>query len=177
MDGLGDSAPPVPSPMKILKGIKNPEALRVQEDVLAKLSQCKSHREMLELQLNGLYECCAIAEAIWREKPVPDNSYQYTALTNARDKAQTQLEKMKDPKEMLDGIEEQIKVMFFAIIKAMTQEIDKTKREFLRIHPEDKSTVEDLFNRMLNSIQPETQNIYDDLRLILKKILGIRSVR
>jgi len=178
LEGLGDSAPPSPVNIKTMtNGVKTPEILKFQDEVLAKIQSCKSYREMLEMQLTSLYECVALADAIWREKPVPDNSYQLTALTNARDKAQTQLDKMKDPEEMLSGIEDHIKIMFTAIIKALALEIDKTKRELLRIYPDDQSTVEDLFGRMMNSVQPETQNIYDDLRLILKKILGIRSVR
>ena len=53
-------------------------------------------------------------------------------------------------------------------------EIDKTKREMIRLAPEHKSTLEDLFNRMLNAIQPETQNIYDNLQTNLKRTMGIK---
>lgn len=176
--GLGDvprRLTPLPSmKKKESKKIKSSEIKRYQDEVLAKLAECKTHREALEIEVHALAECVGIATAIFREDPIADNAYQLSSLTNAHKTALSQLEKMKDPQAMLLGIENQIRSMFLTTIKAMVLEIDKTKRELQKHYPDDKTTVEDLFSRMMNAIQPETQSIYDDLKTSLKKILGIR---
>jgi hypothetical protein len=147
----------------------------IQAIVDGKLNQCSTHREVLELELNSLAECVGVATEIYKKSPIPDFAYQLAALSNAHKTALQQLEKMKDPKLIVTEIEGQIRFMFMDIIKAMAIEIDKTKKEMVRIAPDHKTTLEDLFGRMLNAIQPETQKIYDNLQTNLKKILGIRT--
>jgi len=177
--GLGDDIPrnltPLPSmKKKESKRIKSTEIKKFQQEVLAKLSECRTHREALEIEVHSLAECVGIATKIFMDDPIADNAYQLSSLTNAHKTALSQLEKMKDPQAMLLDIEGQIRSMFLTTVKAMVLEIDKTKRQLIKHHPEDKTTIEDQFSRMMNAIQPETQNIYDDLKTILKRILGIR---
>ena len=176
LNNLGDV--PVPNLNKSIKKqidkVSTPDIKEIHAEVISKLASCKTQREMLELEVNALAECVGIAKALFLSNPIPDNSYQLTALTNARKAALGQLEKMKDPQETLYDIEQHIRLMFTDIVKAMALDMDRAKRELLLLIPDEKPTVEDLFSRMMNSIQPETQNIYNDLRASLKKILGIR---
>lgn len=180
LSSLGDGEKPISSLggkslKKETNKIKTKEIKEIRQRVTDKLSTCKTQREALELEVNALAECVGIAIEIFNEKPVSDHSFQLTALVNAHKSALSQLEKMKDPEIILTEIEIHIRTMFTAIVKALAFEIDKTKREVLLRFPEEKATIEDMFARMMNSIQPETQNIYGDLRMALKKILGIRG--
>lgn len=186
IDTLGDSAIIEGMPAKAdtkknyLDNIKklptiDPNELdNIKHIVEDKLKACSTHREVLELETNTLAECVGIATEIYRKNPLPDFAYQLAALSNAHKATLQQLEKMKDPKIMVSEIEFQIRNMFMNIIKAMAVEMDKTKREMIRLAPEHKTTLEDLFNRMLNAIQPETQNIYDNLQTNLKRTMGIK---
>lgn len=175
-DTLGASAPPILSvASKKVTRMDHPEIQRIKAEVVSRLSGCSTNIEALELEIASLMECIGIATELYQKDPIPDNAYQLSSLVNAHKAALSQLERMKDPKAMLDEIEQQIKGMFMAVVKALAVEIDKTKRELSSIHPEDKHTVEDHFNRMMNAVQPETQNIYDDLNLVLRKILGIKG--
>jgi len=185
LDTLGDSVVIEGVPAKAanknyfdkLKGLPqlNAEELTaLQTFVENRLNACSTHREILELEVNSLAECVGVATEIYKKNPLPDYAYQLAALSNAHKTSLQQLEKMKDPKTMVGEIEFQIRNMFMDIIKSMALEIDKTKKEMIRITPEYKTTLDDLFGRMLNAIQPETQNIYESLQRNLKKILGIR---
>ena len=147
----------------------------IQSLVDDRLSQCSTHREILEMEITSLAECVGVATEIYKKSPIPDFAYQLAALSNAHKTALQQLEKMKDPKLIVEDIEVQIRTMFMEIIKALAIEIDKTKKEMTRIVPEQRTTLDDLFGRMLNAIQPETQKIYENLKNNLKKILGIRG--
>jgi len=151
------------------------ELSEMQTIVENRLNACTTHREILEMEVNSLAECVGVATEIYKKSPIPDFAYQLAALTNAHKTTLQQLEKMKDPKLIVNDIEFQIRNMFMDIIKAMALEIDKTKREMARLSPEHRTTLEDLFGRMLNAIQPETQNIYENLQKNLKHILGIRT--
>lgn len=143
--------------------------------VETRLNQCSTHRDILEMEVNCLAECVGVATEIYKKNPVPDFAYQLAALTNAHKTTLQQLEKMKDPRVIISEIEFQIRGMFMDIIKAMAVEMDKTKKEMTRLAPEHRTTLDDLFSRMLNSIQPETQNIYDSMQKNLKRILGIKG--
>jgi hypothetical protein len=147
----------------------------IQNSVEERLSSCKTHREILESEVNSLAECVGVATEIYKKKPIPEFAFQLSSLINAHKATLQQLEKMKDPKAIVVDIENQIRTMFMAIIKAMALEIDKTKKEMVRTYPESRTTVDDLMARMLNAIQPETQQIYENLQKNLKKILGIRG--
>jgi len=178
LSSLGGDVPLAPlgaNPLKKSGSVKTKEIQEIRDRVNKALDGCKTQREALEMEVNSLAECVGLAIEIFKDKPVSDHSFQVTALVNAHKSALSQLEKMKDPEKILGGIEEHIRMMFTSIVKALAYEIDKTKREFVLLYPNDKATIEDLFSRMTNSIQPETQNIYADLRLALKKILGIRG--
>lgn len=179
LSSLGDGDTPlVPLSANTLKKktkVKSEAIKDIQDKVKQQLSKCKTQREALELEVESLSECVGMAIEIFKNKPVSDNSFQVTALVNAHKAALAQLEKMKDPETILGDIEIHIRSMFTSIVKALAFEMDKTKRELLLQFPDEKATVEDMFSRMTNSIQPETQNIYADLRLALKKILGIRG--
>ena len=168
-----------PKEIKSLKkkevNVKSDEINEMRQKVYRQLSTCKTQREALEMEVNSLSECVALAIEIFNDNPVSDNSVQVTSLVNAHRSALNQLEKMKDPELILMDIESHIRSMFTAIVKALAYEIDKTKNDFMGRYPQDKVTIEDLFVRMNNSIQPETQNIYGDMRGALKKVLGIRG--
>lgn len=185
LDTLGDTfkeiIPPAITPavrkakeMKVV-GI-DPELLaEIQERVGQKLAKCGTHREILEVEVTDLAECIGVATEIYMKNPIPDFAFQLSTLLQTHKITLQQLEKMKDPKLILEDIESTIRIMFMTIIKAMAIEIDKIKNEMAKLLPDDQRiTVDDLFNRMLNAIQPETQNIYDDLQKNLKKILGIK---
>lgn len=153
----------------------NPETLAsIQETVENRLAGYKTHREMIEAEVTSLAECVGVATELYKKNPIPDFAFQLTSLTNAHKSILQQLEKMKDPKMMLQEIENQIRLMFTTTVKAFAIEIDKTKKEMIKAYPDQRTTIEDLMNRMLNSIQPETQNIYEDLQKNLKKTLGIK---
>ena len=139
------------------------------------VAQATSRRGVLEAEVDSLGECVAMAAQIYQDHPIPDNAYQLAALTNAHNSALSQLEKMKDPKVILEECENHIKGMFTQVLKSLIVEIDKTKKELHRIYPTDKATVEDQFNRMLTAISPEAQKLYDTLHESLKKTLGIRK--
>ena len=186
IDTLGDSSTSeeIPATKYVKKNfLENIKTLKIDSAELDtinsivgnKLNQCATHRDILELEINALAECVGVATEIYKKSPIPDFAYQLAALSNAHKTALQQLEKMKDPKLIVGDIEFQIRGMFLDIIKALAIEIDKTKREMTRITPEHKTTLDDLFGRMLNAIQPETQKIYENLQNNLKKILGIRG--
>jgi hypothetical protein len=153
----------------------DPETLAsIQEMVDSKIAGYKTHRDMIEAEVTSLAECVGVATELYKKNPIPDFAFQLTSLTNAHKATLQQLEKMKDPKMMLQDIENQIRHMFTSIVKAFAIEIDKTKKEMVRVYPEQRTTIEDLMSRMLNAIQPSTQQIYNDLNKNLRKILGIK---
>jgi hypothetical protein len=186
LDTLGDSAMVEGVPAKAtkkayfdkLKGIPKLDAdelSAVQAFVENRLNACSTHRETLEMEINSLAECVGVATEIYKKNPLPDYAYTLAALSNAHKSSLQQFEKMKDPKVMVSEIEFQIRNMFMDIIKSMANEMDKTKKEMIRIVPEHRTTLDDLFGRMLNAIQPETQQIYEHLQKNLKRILGIKT--
>lgn len=183
LDALGDDVATL-KPILLSKNTKETAKVldidaellaEIQKSVEDRLSGCKTHREILESEVNSLAECVGVATEIYKKKPIPEFAFQLSSLINAHKATLQQLEKMKDPKLIVLDIENQIRTMFMAIVKSMALEIDKTKKEMSRAYPESKVTVEDLMARMLNAIQPETQQIYENLQKNLKKILGIRG--
>ena len=185
LDTLGDGAVQVEGAPKNkktyfdkLKGVPKLDAdelSAIRAVVEDRLSGCSTHRETLEMEINNLAECVGVATEIYKKNPLPDLAYTLAALSNAHKTTLQQFEKMKDPKLMVSEIEFQIRTMFMDIIKAMALEIDKTKNELARLAPEHRTTLDDLFSRMLNAIQPETQQIYEHLQKNIKRILGIKT--
>lgn len=170
--GLGDSAP---APAELPSDLPNQALIQIYKQAVAnKISQCSSRRDVLEMELESLSECVGIASEIFQRFPVPDNAYMLSALQNAKNSSLTQLEKMKDPKVVLAELEGQIKSMFTNLIRSLITEIDKTKKEFSRIHPDSKATIDDQFTRMIASLAPETNKLYDGLHQTLKNTLGIK---
>lgn len=138
------------------------------------MNQSQTKRDFLGAAVDNLAECKNLATEIYKAMPTPDNAYQLAALANAYINSLSAHEKMKDPIKILNDIEGQIKTMFTVTIKALVLEIEKTKKELQKSHPEDKVTIEDEFSRMVKAISPATQNIYSDLHGNLKSILGIK---
>lgn len=139
-----------------------------------KLAKCKSKREALEMEVDGLAECILIAQEKYQENSCPDNAYMLSALQNAKNSSLSQLEKMKDPQILLSETEGLIEELFKSVIKTLMLEIDKTKKEYIRLYPNDTSTTEDMFNRMVQAISPKTQELYSGMHKKLKEILGIK---
>lgn len=141
----------------------------------ARTSHCTTRREVFEVQIDVLNECVGIASEMYLSIPCTDNAYALASLENTYKSALLQLEKMKDPQQMLADNENLIQRMFTQVIRQLANEIDKTRRELLLKYPNDKSSVEDSFNRMLTAIKPETQKLFDDLDMQLRVILGIKK--
>jgi hypothetical protein len=182
IDTLGDDIKTL-KPLLTGKGGDSAKILNIDPDILAdiqisvdaKLSNCKTHRDVLEAEVNSLAECVGVATELYKKKPIPEFAFQLASLTNAHKSTLQQLEKMKDPRLIITDIENQIRTMFMAIIKSLALEMDKTKKEMVKLFPEQRTTIEDLMARMLAAVQPETQNIYEDLQKNLKRILGIKG--
>lgn len=138
------------------------------------LARCVSDVEVLQYELKSLAECVAIATEIYKDKAVPDHAFQLSALSAAFNNTYSLLVKQKDPKVMAEELAVLIKNMFTKIIHALALEIDKTKKDLIARYPGDRSTVEDHMVRMLESIQPETQRVFEGYETAVKKILGIR---
>ena len=174
--GLGKS---IPLPRIIKKGNDRP-GLKAdvldgyREKVAEAMAGCSSKRDVLEIEVDSLAECVALAAEIYKEEPVPDNAYQLSSLTNAHNSALSQLEKMKDPQVVMSDLETHIRRMFTGIIQSVVGEIHKTKQEFNRLYPGDKATVDDQFARMLEAAQPQTQVLYEELQKAIKTVLGIK---
>ena len=173
---LAQAGVPKPKVTPLPKKAKGAAAARLYHDkVVKELEKCNTPRDVIKVQSDTLAECVGIASEIYKEDPNPDNSYALAALRNAHGAAVTQLHKMTDPEELRKGVQDLFMKTFQDTARAMMLEIDKTKRNLAVRYPDDKSTIEDLFNRMINSIEPETQVLYEGLEKNLKKILEIKS--
>lgn len=160
----------------LTKFADDPKLVEVyREEATAILSGAETRRDILELEIDELAECIAIATQIYKQFPIPDNAYQLASLTNAHNSSLTQLEKMKDPKQIAKEIEDLIKGMFTGIYRGLTLEIDKTKKELHSIYPQEKTTIDELFSKIFTAVSPDAQNLYDGLQAKLKKILGIKK--
>lgn len=141
----------------------------------ARIAHCTTRKEALEIEADVLAECMAIAAEIYQQFPIPDNAYQLASLTNAHNSTLSQLDRTRDPKVIVKDVEKLIKDMFTVVIRSLTLEVDKAKKDFIKAHPEDRSSVEEVFNRMFAAVAPESQQLYDKLQESLKKILGIKK--
>lgn len=136
--------------------------------------EATSDLAMLRLQTDSLSECVQMAAEIYKHMPMPDHAYQLSALTTAYNSSLAQAEKMKDPELILDSIESVIEEMFTSLLKAMALEINKTKSEMQRLYPDSRVAIDDLMNRMLSAIAPESQRLYEELNNKLCKALGVK---
>jgi hypothetical protein len=173
---LGDSFSP-PSlegsdaKVKYLDNVARDYVEKAKEEMIS----CKTQRQLLEKESQMLAECSLVASMIFQKNPIPDHAYQLSALANAHRSALAQLEKMADPETNLKEISKVIRDMYMLLIQSMTSEVDKLKREFVNLYPNEKSTLDDMFRRLTISIQPETRNLFQGLDAKLKKALSIKG--
>jgi len=139
------------------------------------MEDCASRREVLEVEVDTLAECASLAAEIFKQSPVPDNAYQLTALTSAHNTAINQLEKLKDPTLVLGDLERLIRKMLVEVVQTLALEINKAKVDFTNLYPKDALTINEVFSRMLDAIQPQTSAMYDELHKSLKGILGLKK--
>lgn len=180
-DILGKSIANVPKPPGRGKGGKGggvtvdlvaiQEARRLIEE---RKGEATSDLAMLRIQTDSLSECAQMAAEIYKQMPMPDHAYQLSALTTAYNSSLAQAEKMKDPELILGSIEGVIEEMFTGLLKSFAAEINKTQSEMQRLYPDSKIAIEDLMDRMLAAISPESQRLYDQLHTKLSKALGVK---
>jgi len=139
------------------------------------IAKCVTNRDILAFQARLLSLSVGLAAKIYENVPTPETSQQLASLTSAHNQTIALIEKMKDPKKHLKDLEDEIRKMFTMTLRAMAQEIDKTRNEMIRAFPNDQRTVHENFSRMLDAIQPETTKIYEDFHEKLKNILGIKG--
>jgi hypothetical protein len=153
-----------------------PELLEeIKEKVRVSLEKCTSKREVLDVEIDSLAECVALASEIYKNNPNLDNAYQLSSLTSAHNAALGQLEKMKNPIALLAEIEGLMRRALMDIVRSLALEIEKAKVDLTTAYPDGKSTINEIFSRMLDSVQPQTSSIYEDMHKSLKSILGIKS--
>jgi hypothetical protein len=179
---FGDLGPSVPlrsnkkQPQQTtLPQISNDDVINFLQKIKDRMATCSTQREILEQELTEITECLGIATEMYKMTPVPDYAYSLAALANTHRSFLAQLEKMMDPKTIMNGLNDIIQEMFVKIVRSMTEEITKTKNELGSLDPKMKATVEESFKRMVDSIQPGTQKLFDDLESSLKKTLGIKG--
>lgn len=178
-DPLGDSIAAIPKPPgKKGKGNEPAMDLAVVEEarkmIEARKAEATSDLAMLRLQTDSLSECVQMAAELYKNIPLPDNAYQLSALTTAYNSSLSQAEKMKDPEVIIEDLEDIIKEMFTSLLKSLAMEIKKTQTEMQRLYPEQRTAIEDLMDRMLSAIAPESQTLYDELYVKMCKALGVK---
>lgn len=147
------------------------EARRLIE---SRREEATSDLAMLRIQTDSLSECVQMAAEIYKHMPMPDHAYQLSALTTAYNSSLAQAEKMKDPELILESIEGVIEEMFTSLLKSLAMEINKTKTQMQRLYPDSTVAIDDLMDRMLSAISPESQRLYEQLSTKLHKALGVK---
>lgn len=189
--GLGDSAPVVEplgnmsegkgtnSKKRDKKLEKANKALEVLEEhkasIIEQVRNCSTKREVLELQMNNMAECVAMAKAIYAEMPVPEHASALANLTKAYNDTFTRFEKSQDPVEMLIKMNKLFEGAFVDIMRSLVEQIHKTKSQMLELYPNQKSTLDDMFERMISAVGPESKERYNELWKDLKEILGVKG--
>ena len=174
-DVFGEAAIPAPNIAPLPSKVSSPEVARTyQERITTLLKDCHTRRDVQEIEVDTLAECMLISSEIYKENPTSDNAYQLAALTSAHKISLSQLEKMIDPQKQLENTEELIRGMFVDVVKAMILQMDRIKQDFVGRYPAERTTITDMFTRMVSSIQPEAQNIYNGFHDKLKKSQGFK---
>lgn len=177
-DFLGESIASLPKPPKGGNSGGGKMDLKVIDEarrlIETRKEEATSDLAMLRLQTDSLSECVQLAAEIYKNMPMPDHAYQLSALTTAYNSSLAQAEKMKDPELILDSIEDVIRDMFTSVLKSLAMEIQKTQTEMQRLYPDSRIAIEDLMNRMLSAISPESQRLYEELSIKLCKSLGVK---
>lgn len=145
------------------------------EIITSKMVNFSTRRDVLEYELDELAECCAIGLHLYKSQPIPDNAYALSSLINTYKGMLQTFERADDPRESMEEVERIIQKMFKQLIKALMEEINKTKIEFCSIYPDEKTTINDQFSRMISAVQPETQKLWEELGKELKKAFGIKG--
>jgi uncharacterized phage infection (PIP) family protein YhgE len=169
---LGGTPPSENVPSDLPTAVVTPELATKVKDIL---SQFTTHREILEHQTFELADCVAIATEIYKSFPTTDNAYQLSSLANTYKSSLSQLDKMADPISQLDSLSTIIHRGLLDITKALAEEIRKTKRELQRISPQESTTIEDCFSRMLDAMTPATDQVLKNMQSNICKALGIKT--
>lgn len=141
---------------------------------LERRSQSLTRLDVLKEQTDSLGDCVSIASEIYKNMPIPDHAYQLSALASAFNASLSQVDKMQDPVDVLNQINEQVMTMFNRFLKDLALEIDRVRKEFKGQYPGRETHIDESFNRMLKTMSPNTQELYDGLQSELRKILGIK---
>ena len=190
--GLGESRPVLPDEIATLengqgagskrrdrKREKANRALEILEEHKAELIEqvknCSTKREVLELQMQNMAECVMMAKAIYAEMPIPENASALSNLTKAYNDTYTKFEKSQDPVDMLIKMNKLFEQSFMGIMRSLVEQIHKTKEQMLEMYPNQKSTLDDMFERMISAVGPESKERYDELWKDLKEILGVKG--
>lgn len=160
---------------EILATEKEPAAISEQSPLTVALLGADTPRQALEAEAAILSECLVIASEIYKIDPTLDNAYQITSLAQTHNQTLSLLNRIKDPKSQVHHIENLVKGLLTQIIRAMMLEMDRTKKDLIARHPNEKTNVEEHFSRMVSAIQPETQRLYDSFYDNIATALGIRK--
>jgi len=134
-----------------------------------------SRVDVLKEQTDSLGRCVFLASQIYENSPIPDHAYQLSALTSAFNASLAQVEKMNDPVQTFNQINELMEAMFTEFVSKMAVGIDRVRKDLGKQNPDLINSVNAHFERMLREMSPETSANYDKLQTELRKILGIRQ--
>jgi hypothetical protein len=151
------------------------DALVEQSAAVSAFISAETPRQALEAEAAILSECLIIASDIYKIQPNLDNAYQITSLAQTHNQTLSLLNRIRDPRAQVVQIEILVKGFLTQVIRAMMLEMDRTKRDLIQRHPEEKTAIEDHFSRMVSAIQPETQRLYDGFYDSITSALGIRK--
>lgn len=180
--GFGDSAPleefgmNLPKPRFGKAPLVTPELVDTYRAIAVQsLVGMTTKKEVLDSQSGKLSECVAIAAEIYKHSPVPDHAYQLAALSAAFNSTVGQHERMRDAHSEMDQVNSLLKDCLQGVLRSLAGEIEKAKNEFSKLHPEHKSTHEDIFKRMTEAVAPDSKKFYDEMADKVKAILGIKK--
>lgn len=186
-ESLGDTLPPGEQsnePTKIGPGSKALAPLTQQaiiigvnslDEIKQRVANASTHREILEQEAFNLAECVGIATAIYQQLPTSDNASQVATLAQAHKSHLQQLEKMKDPEVQLLELQKLLQNMVQSLGKSLSNEIDKTRRGLVQRYPQEASSIEEYFKRMMDAIAPESTKLFDDVHVKIKMALGMKK--
>lgn len=145
------------------------------QSIASALMAAENPRQALEAEAAILSECLAIASDMYKLNPTLDHAYQITSLAQTHNQTLSLLGRIKDPRAQVHQIENLVKGCLTQVIRAMMLEMDRTKKDLISRYPDEKTTIEDHFSRMISAIQPETQRLYDGFYDSITSALGIRK--
>jgi hypothetical protein len=183
IDEFGDSAlasamsnlpATAPNPQSMEGGLQ--AVIEVAKDLMREReANALSRVDVLKEQTDSLGRCVFLASQIYENSPIPDHAYQLSALTSAFNASLAQVEKMNDPVQTFNQINDLMEAMFTEFVSKMAVGIDRVRKDLGKQNPELVNSVNAHFERMLRDMSPETSANYDKLQAELRKILGIRQ--